>query len=256
LRPCSINVGRVRWVAAWVAISAAVVLPVEAKQSCAEFAARIARDSRLGDAAARAALLEQRRPECTGSGEFDTALASFLRQAGRFTESDSAASAGLQSRNRLRPNLLQVLAANRLSRGDVEGSYIAARKIADEYPAYPGIYFLLSEIDFLRRNFSTASAWTQKAIALQPDGLGYMVLATSLYQEKKYTETVAAVDGALRIDPNRIGNPAGVVEGVYSLILLNRRDEARRLLKRHIDANPEWRRTDALVKAASELERP
>lgn len=60
---------------------------------------------------------------------------------------------------------------------------------------------------------------------------------------------------ALAREPARIANPIGLIEGIYALVMTGRRDDARQLLRRHIQASPEWRRYKPLVRVAKELQR-
>ena len=220
---------------------------------CRSFASQISTDKTLGSASVRANLLQKHSSQCKGIGTYDSSLAALFQQAGLYDEADRVAYAGMPTANEFRPNLLNVLALNQLGRGNVDKAYQMGLEIARQFPKYAPIYGLLGQIDSKLNRWDRAHQDAKKLIELDPSALSFMALATTLYQLKRYPEVLDAVNYALKIEPQRIGNASGLTEGIYALILLNRREEATHLLTRHINANPNWRASVPMIKAAQEL---
>ena len=168
-------------------------------------------------------------------------------------DADLAATRGLAKVHEYRPNLLGILALTQLKRGNDARALEMAHEVARQYPNQAQTYALLSQIHATRKQWEKAHEYAERYAELEGDSLAYLVLATTQYQLKRYEGVVASVSRALKLEPDRIGNAVGVTEGVYALIGLDRRGEARTLLKRHIAANPRWRESTPMLRAATEL---
>lgn len=220
---------------------------------CASFATKISNSANLGSPVMRANILKQQNQKCEGTGDFDTAVASLFQQGGSYDESDRAAQAGLAWKNDSQPYLMGILALNQAGRGHSDDAYRMALEIIKKFPKFALTYSILAGIDSQLNRWDKAYENQEKWIELDPSALSYMAIATSLYQLKRYPEVLDAVNRALQLDPRRIGNAGGLTEGIYALILLNRRDEAANLMKKHMRANPSWAENRAMLSAAKEL---
>jgi tetratricopeptide (TPR) repeat protein len=220
---------------------------------CDALVTQIHNDPSLDSPSARARLLQRQSGKCTGTGVYDASLASLFQQAGLYDDADRAANAGLATAGEFLPNLLSILALDQLGRGNTDEAYRMGLEITHRFPKYGKVYVVLAQIDTTRNRWDKVYQDDQKLVELDPSALSYMILATSLYQLKRYPEVLTAVNHALQLDPRRIGNAVGLTEAVYTLIILNRRDEAANLLRRHMQANPNWSASDAMLKAAKEL---
>jgi tetratricopeptide (TPR) repeat protein len=233
------------WASATTASSDATV-------ECRSLAAQVT-SNRVGGPGERARVLESHSGRCAGTGVYDSAVASSYEQAGMYDDADRAARRGLTVTNGYRANLLSILALTQLKRGNDEKAYEMTQEVVRQYPRYGLAYSLLSQIDATRGRWDKAHANAKKFAELDSSAMSFIVLATTQYQLKRYTEVVASVAQAMKIDPGRIGSATGLTEGIYALMLLERRDEAKELLLRHMQANPMWRESLPMLRAAREL---
>jgi hypothetical protein len=94
---------------------------------------------------------------------------------------------------------------------------------------------------------------SSKANDIEPSAVSFLSMAAALHQLDRHEETVNAVRRALALEPHRIGKVTGVLESIFSLAILGRRNEARELARMHVAANPAWRSNATFAKAAAEL---
>lgn len=99
------------------------------------------------DVKVRAIELKKYEKSCAGDGFYFATLSSLFQQAGMLDDAGRAASAGLKTINEFRPNLLNISALIKFDKGDISGAYKLAVQVTKEYPQYPKIYVLLSQID-------------------------------------------------------------------------------------------------------------
>lgn len=78
-------------------------------------------------------------------------------------------------------------------------------------------------------------------------------MAVALHQLDQHQNCVSVVYEALRLEPDRVRQSTGVKEAIFSLGILKRNDEAALLLKRHMEANPDWAKDAGMVSAARAL---
>jgi len=159
----------------------------------------------------------------------------------------------LKGHNDARPNLLHAQARIKLKLGKVDEAVRLGEAIAAEYPSYAPIQFELAGIASRRQDWSRALRHAQRAYDIEGSARSLMSMAAALHQLDRHEECIAAVRQALKLEPQRIARIPGLLEGIYSLGVLNRRGEAAELVRRHIAANPDWRANAAFVQAAVAL---
>lgn len=207
----------------------------------------------LGSRLGRAKALEDQGKSCIGKGFYDPRLAILYMDAGDLASADRIAKQGIQKGSPYQANLHQVLAETTLRRGNVDTAYKMAEDIAKKNPAYVPILGFLGEIDSKNQNWAMALARSQKWNSIDHSALSLLAMAAAFHQLDRHEECVATVDKALGIDPARIAKIGGIKEAVFSLGILKRNEEAAELLKRHMQANPNWALDPSMVNAAKAL---
>lgn len=221
--------------------------------TCDALAIRWDENPNLGSRLDRAKGLETQGQFCIGKGIYDARLAILYLDAGDLSNADRIAKQGIARGSQYQPNLRQVLAETTLQRGEVDTAYKMAEEIAKSSPAYVPILSFLFGIDAKRENWETAFARAKKWNAIDHSALSLLALATVLHQLDRHEECVKAVYDALKLEPARIAKTTGVLEAIFSLGILKRNQEAAELLKRHMNANPNWARNPSMVNAAKAL---
>jgi tetratricopeptide (TPR) repeat protein len=201
----------------------------------------------------RALQMERTGSACFGTGMFDVWLAADYLAAGDMDSTARVVERALAKTSNARPNLLHLLVEVDLKRGLVDQAVKKGEAIAATYPQYSPIQYGLAGIAMNRQDWPLALAHARKAYEVEGSALALLSMATALHQLKRHEETVAAVRRALEMEPQRISRIGGVLEGVFSLAILNRRAEAADLARRHIAANPNWRANAMFARASEEL---
>ena len=221
--------------------------------TCDALAIRWDENPSLGSRLDRAKGLETQGQFCIGKGFYDVRLAILYQDAGDLSNADRIAKQGIARGSQYQPNLRQVLAESTLRRGDVDTAYKMAEEIAKSSPAYVPILSFLFGIDAKRENWEVAFVRAKKWNAIDHSALSLLALATVLHQLDRHEECVKTVYDALKLEPVRIAKTTGVLEAIFSLGILKRNQEATELLKRHMNANPNWARDPSMVNAAKAL---
>lgn len=203
---------------------------------------------------ARVSALESNASACATNEFFVAKLAFELNQIRRFEDSQRLVSRALPNSAKLTNNLRAIFVSNEIGLGQLDAAEVDARRFAKLSPRFASFHFEMAEIAAERHQWDQATAAITTAFALDHDALYLMLRASYRYQMKDYSGTLADVQEALRRDPSRIASPVGLTEGVYALVMTGRRDEARQLLRRHVDANPNWSRYEPMLRVAHELE--
>ncbi len=198
-------------------------------------------------------LLDQNGQGCMQYETYNLWLAIAYQDAGDYPKSVKIAHNALTFSKNDTPNLLQVIAEAELKTGDEGKAVKMAEDIAQQYPSYVPILGFLSEISDKKQDFKTSLKYAERSYNIEKNAHSLLWVAASLHQLGRHEETVAAVYKALEMEPQRIAKIAGVLEGIFSLAILNRRPEAAELAKRHIAANPNWRDNPTFAQAAKEL---
>lgn len=198
-------------------------------------------------------LLDQNGQGCMQYETYNLWLAIAYQDAGDYLKSVKIAHSALTFAKNDTPNLLQVIAEAELKTGDEGKAVKMAEDIAQKYPSYSPIMGFLGEAAVKKQDFASALKYSERGYQIEKNATFLIAMATVLHQLGRHEETVAAVYKALEMEPQRIGKIAGVLEGIFSLAILNRRPEAAELAKRHIAANPNWRDNPTFAQAAKEL---
>ena len=202
----------------------------------------------------QAKLLESQGRHCVGKSAYDINLAFLYLDAAELTDADRVARRGLKAGSAYAPNLRQVLAETTLRRGDRATARQMAEAIAKDYPTYVPVLGLLAEFAMAERRWGDYLALFEKARDLSPGkALPLLGMAVALHQLDRHEECIALVYQALQLEPERIRQITGVKDAIFSLGILKRNQEAAQLLKRHMDANPQWARDPGMVSAAKAL---
>ncbi|WP_431256726.1 tetratricopeptide repeat protein [Roseateles chitinivorans] len=197
--------------------------------------------------------VEQREATCLGTGMFDVRLAGEYLLSGDTTGATRVVERALTKQNNARPNLLHMQVRIDLKLGKVDRAIRWGEAMAIDYPEYSLIQFELAGIAFKQQDWSRALRHARRAYEIEGSALSLMSMAAALHQLDRHEECIAAVRQALKLDPRRIAKIPGLLEGIYSLGVLNRRVEAAELVRQHIAANPNWRANAAFVEAAKAL---
>ncbi|MGM9485875.1 hypothetical protein [Ideonella sp. YS5] len=231
--------------ATWGFLNAAQAL------DCAKQTAEIVQSSKSpSDALGR---LESLRGQCSKDERFAVSFALRLNQAQRIQESELTIAAALPSAGALRDNLVGVRVLNLMSSGESAKAYALAKESSAASPRFAMFYNLMGEIDANSSRWEPAYSNLSTSAALNPDARTLLALASVAYQLKKYEETVERVTQALQLEPGRIASASGLTEGIYALVMLNKRGQALALLRRHVSANPEWEQYEPMRRVANEL---
>jgi tetratricopeptide (TPR) repeat protein len=222
-------------------------------QDCAKMYHAAAEDVSLNSARKLAEYLEKNGQGCLQYDEYNVWLVSAYQDAGEYAKSIKFAQEALPKANEYKPNLLQFIAEAELKTGDEGKAVKMAEDIAQKYPSYSPIMGFLGEAAVKKQDFASALKYSERGYQIEKNATFLIAMATVLHQLGRHEETVAAVYKALEMEPQRIGKIAGVLEGVFSLAILNRKPEAAELAKKHIAANPNWRDNGTFAQAAKEL---
>ena len=128
-----------------------------------------------------------------------------------------------------------------------------AVEIAESYKDYAPIQYFLYGIATKKQDWARALPYAENANRIEKRALSYLSLASVLHQLDRHQETVDAVYKALELEPSRIAKTAGILEGIASLAILNRKQEAKDLAQKHMDANPNWRDNPTFVDLVTKL---
>lgn len=221
--------------------------------TCDALAIRWDESPGLGSRPDRAKALEAQGKSCIGKGIYDPRLAIMYMDAGDLPNADRIARQGIKKDSAYQANLHQVLAETTLRRGDVANAYKMAEEIANRNPAYTPILGFLLEIDAKNMNWARALDRAKKWHAIDHSALSLLGMAAALHQLDQHEECVRTVYEALKLEPTRIAKVVGIKEAVFSLGVLKRNQEAAELLKRHMDANPNWASDPSMLNAARAL---
>jgi tetratricopeptide (TPR) repeat protein len=232
--------------------SAEAYTPVEVA-ACDAMAIRWDEAPNLGSRMERAKGLEREGKSCLGKGIYDIRLAILYLDSGDYDNADRIAKQALKSKNSYAPSLRQILAQTTLSRGDASKAYKMALEIEKEFPKYVPILGILGQIAFQNRDWKSALHHSEKAFSLDPSAYALLAMADALHHLNRHEECIAAVQKALQLEPQRIAKAAGIKEAIYSYGVLKRNEEAAQLLKRHMQANPDWYQDSAMLTAAKAL---
>lgn len=197
--------------------------------------------------------LEQRHPECLGTGMFDVHLADEYLLSGDATSATRVVERALMKQNNARPNLLHMQVRIDLKLGKTDQAIRWGEAMAMDYPTYTPIQFELAAIASKRQDWPRALGYARRAYEIEGSARSLLSMAAALHQLDRHEECIAAVRQALKLEPGRIAKISGLLEGIYSLGVLNRRVEAAELVRQHIAANPNWRANAAFVEAARAL---
>lgn len=95
--------------------------------------------------------------------------------------------------------------------------------------------------------------YQSKAYELTHSALLLLPLVSALHQLDQHEDAVATAYLAIKEDPKLVSRSAGIDEAIYSLASLGRFDEAKRLIRQRMVADPNWNRDTTLVQAAKRL---
>ncbi len=92
-----------------------------------------------------------------------------------------------------------------LKKMDLKAAKSEIQKVIDQYPRYPGAYYMLAELYKEGQNFTAALEAAKQEIALNPYYVPAYVLAGTVYNlGKDYTNALETLNKALKLDPNFI----------------------------------------------------
>jgi tetratricopeptide (TPR) repeat protein len=224
-------------------------------QFCNSLIERAEQDPNLNSPAKRAEFLEEQAAgKCEGTGLYNVRLASLYLDASDSINAERVAHSGLLKSSEYAPNLNHVLVEVALQRGDRKSAQKMAEEIAAAYPNYTPILGTLADFAMADRRWDKYLELFQRAHRIEPEkALPLLGMAIALHQLDRHEECVARVYEALKLEPIRIARTTGVKEAIFSLGILKRNKEAAELLRRHMNANPEWAKDPGMVSAAKAL---
>jgi tetratricopeptide (TPR) repeat protein len=222
---------------------------------CENIYQQIEQNAALTTPLQKAKEMEKQGNGCLSTGMYDVWLASFYQDAGDYPASVKIVQSALDKikTEEARPNLLHLLVEAELATGDEKKAIEMAQAVTHDYPEYNPILLFLIQEESKKENWSKALEYAQQSYKVSHSAISLLASAGALHQLGRHEETVNAVYKALEMEPERIGNVTGVLEAIFSLAILNRRQEAAELAKRHIAANPNWRDNPTFAQAAKEL---
>lgn len=199
--------------------------------------------------------LESHRSECVGTGIFESRLSALYFEGGRYDEAEKLLLEGLRRPNPYHKILRFSLADIDIARGNYEGAKAKARDLVKDYPAWEGGYRMGAKAALMQKNFKESIEYGLAANRIAPEAGVFLGLAIAYHQLDMHGEAVNAAYEGIKLNPKVVGKAAGINEAIYSLVQLKREDDARKLARARIDADPNWRSDAALVRAIQYLER-
>ena len=216
-------------------------------EECASLYRGLENDKSLSTPLLQAEFLEKQGQACMGYDEFNVWVVSLYQDAGEYDKSVVIAKKALGAAKEYKPNLQQFIAEAELQKGNEIEAIKQGEQIAQEFPNYVPILGFLGEIAWKKQDWPRALELSEKEYKIDKSALALLGIATALHQLDRHEEVVDAVYKALELEPDRIKSATGILEGVASLAILGRKEEAVKLAQRHIDADPNWRSNTGFV---------
>jgi adenylate cyclase len=120
---------------------------------------------------------------------------------------------------------------------DLQRSFELAQKALALDDSNSDALALVSEIDWLQRQYDKSIADGERAVAINPNyAVGYLALSDALVNDLKPEEALRAAEKAIRLDPSREDSYLYAVGNAYNA--MGRYAEAIPVLERNLAANP------------------
>lgn len=214
---------------------------------CEDFYDQTVNNKSLTQPLQQAEFLEKQGLACMGYDKFSVWVGFLYQDAGEYDKSVILAKKALSDASEYKPNLLQLIAEAELQKGNEIEAIKQGEQVAQEFPNYVPILGFLGEIAWKKQDWPRALELSEKEYKIDKSALALLGIATALHQLDRHEEVVDAVYKALELEPDRIKSASGILEGVASLAILGRKEEAVKLAQRHIDADPNWRSNAGFV---------
>lgn len=193
--------------------------------------------------------LSEQGQGCRGTGLYESRLAYFYVESGKIDEAARVLNQGLSTRNDYHKQLKYSLADLDVTRGRLDQALRNATALKTEYPDWFGGYMLLAKITLMQRRFAESIQYGMEANKREPNSSVYLGLAIAHHQLDQDEQAVEAGLKAIEMDPLVVKSGAGVDETIYSLVRLNRPQDAIALAKARMKNDSAWRTDPVFVKA-------
>lgn len=204
-------------------LSACNISAAKSISECEELYEQAVNNQSLTTPVEQAEFLEKEGQTCMEFDKFNVWLGLLYQEAGQYDKSVSLAKKALPIANEFKPNLFQLIAEAELQTGSETEAERQAVEIAESYKNYAPIQYFLYGIATKEQDWAKALPYAENANRIEKSALSYLSLAPVLHQLDRHQETVDAVYKALELEPNRIAKTSGILEGIASLAILNRK---------------------------------
>ncbi len=184
--------------------------------------------------------------QCGGTGLYESRLAELFRLSGDVEKAQSILESAIKAKTTYEKELRFGLGDLQFLKGNLSEAEQLSIQLIQEYPDWVGGYVLLSKVLTIQKRFKEVIPLIEKALKLQEIPDLYASLAISHNKLGGYKQSVKMMYMALALDKDMIKERLAVSATIFSLVKLDRVDEAKRLLNQQLKADPESK-TDSNV---------
>lgn len=196
--------------------------------------------------------MEQNGAGCEDDVSFQVRLAGLYIRANDLPRAETIVEQGLRKHPQA-PELLSHRATLAQLRGDFAAAEKQAAVLVQKYPDMPSPRYVLLGIALQKQDWPRALEYGKQVYAVDHNSLTLLTLTAVLHQLGRHEEAIDMVYRALEQDPGLVRRGGGINEAIYSMGSLGRFDEAAKLARRRMAADPDWRSDAAFVSAATRL---
>jgi len=176
---------------------------------------------------------EELSGECSKSGLYEHQLAKLYFDAGRYDDAKKTLLSGLSYKTDFDKELKSDLVDAYVALGNYKESENIANSLITDYENWYGGYYALGEMRLLNRRFREGIEYLEKSNSLQSSQGAYLMLVIAYHQIDEHKKAVSSMKSAIEFGDTAFFNRGAVISTAYSLIALNRLQDAKAILAKH-----------------------
>jgi tetratricopeptide (TPR) repeat protein len=192
--------------------------------------------------------------KCSGSGLYELRLSQLYVEDKQNNKAKNIINDALKLKTDFDKNLLFNMAEIEASIGNLDEALSISQSLINKYKEWAGGYYKVGMISTWKNDSIRAVKAFEKVNELEDNASSYSMLAYNYHNLKQHKEAIIAMQRAIKLDANELGNRVAVPATAYSLIELGYMDEAENLLMKHQAVRPESQHDSDFVKVAVYLQ--
>ncbi len=196
-------------------------------------------------------LEEKLSKSCAGTGAYERGLAKLYSLAGNNEKAlkilDAAIANKLPYEKELKLGYFDALF--RQEKLVDAGDY--ANKLTKEFPDWYGGYISLGQVKLVNEEYADAVKYLTKSIELNEVPSAHILLVIAYFNLGDYRQAAISMQKAIRLDVDSLSHTQAVCAAAYSLVELGHKVEAKDLLVKHLNVNPDAASSAEYKKAVS-----